>query len=492
VRAPGQLAFTLCAAWLGLWTLAVSAEDLRVLSIRHGPAEVTLDLAWDTVVDQTYQLQTCALLGQGGWSDVGPVVPGTGSPATTSASVGNGQPEALFRLQIQAPSIPPPLEVPGNLLLNPSLETAASGNTNLPAQWSRDQGGKNDAIFSYLTTGHTGRRSMRVQITGYTNGAAELVPRAVPVTGGRDYTFADYYQSDTYTEIDAEITLSGGEVQYVYVGYAWPSTSWNKYSAVLTMPSNAVSLVVYHLLADVGYLATDDYALVRNPTNPPAGFDRALVSLTFDDMPSSQYDNAAPLLDARGQHGTFYGVSSWIGQPGYLSPGQVTALWTAGHEIGSHSATHAHLATVDAATLSFEVGQSQVQLQQLVQSSIVSFATPYGEYNDPVIACIRQHYESHRSTDVGFNAKDNVDPNNLVVQNVNRNVAVTTVKGWIDRAIQDRLWLILVYHDILPDGDAFSTKPADLSAELDYLQSTGVAVLTVKQALAEALPQRNQ
>ena len=461
-----------------------SLPSLQIQSA--SPSSVTL--SWATLADKAYQLQSVTSLPAVIWLNEGTPFAGTGGVLTTSIPIW-GELTKFFRLEVLTTPITPPVIVPGNLLPNSSLETVSPANSTLPDQWFTERAGANDAVFSYQNTGHTGNRSMKVQMTSYTNGAAELVHHAVPVTGNRQYTFSDHFQSDVYTEIDAEINLSDDTTEYVYVGYTWPSASWNKFSAVLTMPADAVSLVVYHILTEAGYLATDDYALVQNPSTPPTGFNRAIVSLTFDDGLSSHYCNAAPILDANGQHATFYAVSSWVGQPDYMTVAQMSALLGSGHEIGGHSATHAHLTTLDATTLNEELQQCQSVLEQNLGTPIVSFAPPYGEYNDPVIANIRQYYESQRSTDVGFNTRDGVNPNNLLVQNVNRNVSAASVQSWVDQAIQNSGWLILVYHDISPDGDSFSTTPTNLSTELNYIKNSGVTVLTVKQALAETLVQ---
>ena len=184
-----------------------------VVSVGRGSTGTTVEFSWDTVAGQTYQLQTRASPAAGAWSDLGPTIPGTGSRATTSAGLNFSELEAFFRVEV-LPSVTPPVNVPGNLLPNPSLENVTPGNSKLPDRWFTEASGANNAAFSYQNTGHTGSRSMKVEITGYTNGAAELVHRAVPVTGGKDYTFWDYYQSDTYTEIDAEFNLRDGTTEY--------------------------------------------------------------------------------------------------------------------------------------------------------------------------------------------------------------------------------------------------------------------------------------
>ena len=61
-----------------------------------------------------------------------------------------------------------------------------------------------------------------------------------------------------------------------------------------------------------------------------------------------------------------------------MSASQVSELAAAGMEIGSHSATHARLAGIDAGQLEAEVGDSKASIGELVGAPIRGFAYPYG------------------------------------------------------------------------------------------------------------------
>jgi hypothetical protein len=77
------------------------------------------------------------------------------------------------------------------------------------------------------------------------------------------------------------------------------------------------------------------------------------------------------------------------------------------------------------------------------------------------------------------------------VQNILDTTTPAQVGAWVDQAIRDRSWLILVYHEVgtgLPDP-TYVVTPANLDAELRLIQSKGIAVRTVDQALDEVVPQ---
>jgi hypothetical protein len=117
--------------------------------------------------------------------------------------------------------------VPGNLIANPSFETA---NGTAPASWLTSNWGTNTSAFTYLNTGHTGGHSVKVQTTAYTNGAANWYYADIPVTAGKTYKYENWYQSNVDTEVDAEVVMSDGSVQYYYVGTVFANVNWTKFT----------------------------------------------------------------------------------------------------------------------------------------------------------------------------------------------------------------------------------------------------------------------
>ena len=85
-----------------------------------------------------------------------------------------------------------------------------------------------------------------------------------------------------------------------------------------------------------------------------------LVALTFDDGYTDFLEHAAPLLERHGMTATLYvvagrmdGANDWDSGPRLpiMGADQVRAVAAAGHEVGSHTMTHARLAGADPATL---------------------------------------------------------------------------------------------------------------------------------------------
>lgn len=384
--------------------------------------------------------------------------------------------------------VPPP--VTNNLIPNPSVETSANGTS--PDSWLSSNWGTNTAVFSYLSTGHTGNRSVKAEITSYTNGAANWYYADVPATVGKTYKYENWYQSNVDTEVDAQVVMNDGTIQYYWLGTVFASTNWAKYSGTFTVPVGAKSIALYQILAKPGYIVSDDYLLAEYTPTP---FNHGLVSVTFDDGWSNQYTNGFPLLNKYGLKATFYIISGELNdQPDYMSITQIKNLQNAGNEIASHSVSHPDLTTLSQANLISEMSQSQITLQNTFGVPVVNFAYPFGAYNANTIAVGKQYYRSQRSVNQGLNTKDNFDITTLKIYEVDSNISQAQVQGWIQTAIAQNAWLILVYHEIAitpidPSNELYTTQPADLDAELGYLKSTGVSVVTVQQALNELLPQ---
>jgi len=369
---------------------------------------------------------------------------------------------------------------------NASLEQAHEG-TNAPAGWQTGNWGKNAAKFTYLKTGRTGRRSVKAQITAYTDGDAKWYFDPQPVTGGQHYRFSDWYRSDMVTQVAAMIILADGTTQYLGLPPAEPSRHWRRYSTKFLVPPSTVRASVFHVVASVGYLIADDYSFVPSPT---VGFNRALVSLTFDDGWKSVREQALTILERFDARSTEYILTSAVGtDPEYMTVADLRHLVDAGHQIGSHSVSHADLTTLRPRAVNREVKDSREFLRKNGFMPVLDWASPYGTSNTSTTAAVKKYYRSQRSVQAGFNSKDDFDVYALKVQNVLLSTTAAEVQGWVEQAARDKTWLILVYHEVGTNSHEYSTTPAQLESHLEIIKKAGVPIVTVDQALNEVLPQ---
>ncbi|MEY3784522.1 MAG: hypothetical protein RLZZ230_844 [Candidatus Parcubacteria bacterium] len=368
----------------------------------------------------------------------------------------------------------------GNLIPNPSLEVVSALNVALPASWTKSKFGTNNAKFTYLTTGNTGKRSLKVNITNYTSGVAYYLFAPTTIVGGKTYDYSVRYKADVYAEVDAAFTMADGSVEYQYLGVSYPSANdWSTFKTRIVAPDKAVKVTIYNMLYSVGFLITDDYSLSAITGLP---LQKPIVTLTFDDAFTNFYDNAIPLFQKYNMAGTIYLVSQDFENPAYMTPAQLLELEGLGFEMGSHTVTHPHLPLSTPTELKYELEESKRVIEEKLGHTISSFATPYGEYNDTVIPEIMKTYDSHRSVDVGYNSADNYTKSNIKAMSAVVSTSPETVLGWIDTAIANKSWLSIVYHDIVNGGGEYTNTPAHLEAVLAGLKARGVDVMTTRQA----------
>ncbi|TSA22236.1 glycosyltransferase [bacterium] len=118
------------------------------------------------------------------------------------------------------------------------------------------------------------------------------------------------------------------------------------------------------------------------------------IILTFDDGYVDNYTIAFPLLQSFGFRAVIFAVADkdrrtnfWDQdeQPAPLmSVSQLQELHRSGMEIGSHTVTHPRLPATSAEEAYFEVHDSRDSLEQLLGSSVLSFAYPYGDLSQNV------------------------------------------------------------------------------------------------------------
>ena len=114
------------------------------------------------------------------------------------------------------------------------------------------------------------------------------------------------------------------------------------------------------------------------------------VVLTFDDGKEDAARLVAPALQKRGMHGSFFVITSLVGQPGYLSWDDVRALDRAGMEIGSHTVDHARLADLPDDKVRAELADSRRELEKQLGHPVVVLAYPYNSVRARIVSAARE------------------------------------------------------------------------------------------------------
>ncbi len=365
-----------------------------------------------------------------------------------------------------------------NLIENPSLETEEAG---WPLHWSYDLWGELSASFSYPMTGYDGGKAASVTVSEWKNGDAKWYFDEVPVTAGEEYVFSDRSRSTVPTDVIVQFLLDDGSYGYSWLGSVPGTGEWEPFGESFPVPSGAVSATVFHVIAAVGTLAVDDYSLMR--AEPAPEFPEGMVTFSFDDGFRNIYQHAIPMLDAADIRSTQAIVTGFFGDPEYMTKAQVKSVAGSGHEIASHTRTHADLPTLSPDEAESEIAGSKADLLSLgiVADTLVY---PFGTHDDATVARTKSAgYLGARSVRDGLNSPVS-DPYRLRDHHVTSDVTFEDIGGWIDEAVAKKQWLILELHRQDADGGEFSNDPELLGRVISYVKSLDMRTVTLGEGIA--------
>ena len=228
------------------------------------------------------------------------------------------------------------------------------------------------------------------------------------------------------------------------------------------------------------------------------------VSLTFDDSNADQLA-AEQTMKSLGLHGTFYTVSGWVNQPGYLTLANVQQIAADGNEIAGHTITHPDLPTLAAGDQQRQICNDRVNLinwgfhptdfaypfadadtnQTYAKACGYNSARGLGDVVDPEGQCKGCAYAETTAPPDPYYLRAPIE--------VDSTWTLAQMKAEVTNAqSHGGGWVILTYHHICGNIGA-ATCPADLSTTptifnafetwLAGQASRGVTVKTVQQVI---------
>lgn len=222
----------------------------------------------------------------------------------------------------------------------------------------------------------------------------------------------------------------------------------------------------------------DEVQLITNAASAP------IVSITFDDGHDSNATLARQVLDIYGYNATLFLAPELVGTANYLTQAQVDSLADSDWEIAGHADTN--LTTLTGQALESFVRSKKLYLQERGYLGSDLFAYPNGAWNDEVLNVIDKYFKYARTIINWQNPIGYTEPLTIYAKIVNASISAATVTGWIDDAITNNYWLVLVFHRIKSSG-ATGTEynQADLDTIVDYLATNSVETIPFGQAIAK-------
>ena len=106
------------------------------------------------------------------------------------------------------------------------------------------------------------------------------------------------------------------------------------------------------------------------------------ISISFDCAWGVDYtDSLLETLEKYNVHATFFAVQFWTEK----YPAYVKKISAAGHEIGTHSATHPYMSRLSETEIRAEMTSSISAIEKLTGKKVELFRPPYGDYDNLLI-----------------------------------------------------------------------------------------------------------
>lgn len=141
------------------------------------------------------------------------------------------------------------------------------------------------------------------------------------------------------------------------------------------------------------------------------------VILTFDDGYETNYTELLPILEKYNAKATIFMVTNSIGKKNYMSWEQLKDIQKRGVEIGSHTANHLPLTSMDLDKAREEVQLSKLLMEWNGMSTIYTLSYPNGKFDDDMLEMLKQEeYLAAVTGDAGLNT---YETNPYLLQRIN-------------------------------------------------------------------------
>lgn len=202
-----------------------------------------------------------------------------------------------------------------------------------------------------------------------------------------------------------------------------------------------------------------------------AGNRDAAISYTFDDNLRDQYTLVLPMLKEVAFKGTFFVIAGKTaetpeegaakqrdpnvrGKWGGISWPELKEMAAQGHEIASHTWSHAGLTRLSAEELDAEISKAYESIKTHIGSPPLTLAFPGNGSNPAVQAAALKYHVAFRSFQEAITDKS----------------TIASLNAWADTLIKENKWGVMMTHALV-DGYAAMSDPEIFRAHLKYVKS---------------------
>ena len=222
---------------------------------------------------------------------------------------------------------------------------------------------------------------------------------------------------------------------------------------------------------------------------------RALVSISFDDVPRSALTVGARIVEEAGGRATYYVAGGLAGgrENDQLCHGSadLAKAASAGHEIASHGFRHVSFPGLDAMEVEAVLAQNDYYLMQATGGiKPLHFAYPFGECLLRDKRIVAERFLTGRGVRGGLNRGicDLVDlrANALYEPSFDER----RIRRLLERAALTKSWIIFFTHDVSDEPTSYGISPEALANTLQWALEAGCEITPVKDAYTLAFAGR--
>lgn len=224
------------------------------------------------------------------------------------------------------------------------------------------------------------------------------------------------------------------------------------------------------------------YLDVRPVAIAPA---RGVFSLSFDDIPTTAWTEAGPVLAEHGVKATYYvcgGLSGGtnLGLPQFETE-HLQALYEAGHEVGCHTYEHASVFRLTDAELNASFDRNAQWVGERLEGHVMtSFAYPFGDAGLRSKATVADRFALGRGVGDGINQTRSDRPLLKAIGIESRRLPAYDLEGLMQQTAASRGWLIASGHDVMDRPTPYGCTPDDLDRVIRLAKAAGLDILPVE------------
>lgn len=214
---------------------------------------------------------------------------------------------------------------------------------------------------------------------------------------------------------------------------------------------------------------------------------RPVCSLWFDDGHSTVYTEAFPRMTALGFTGSLTVVGGMDYYPGnHMNPAQHIEMARAGWDLSNHTYSHGTLGNLPEAQQRSQIARGLDMCLKLSggHPSAYHLVPPNGSDNATTLA-LAHEYASLMRGSATTNTLPIADFYYLGSKTPQWDDEASVATGWIDDAITNQQWLILLFH-VIGDGANNTYSTTKFQAIIDYLDAHRADIDTLPPSLAVA------